>query len=141
MTLKGGRLTASFEYYARIFLSRKSHLPPSQKVVLVPCPDSPERAHALSFCQALANILGVDYVVALERQRFSGPQKDKASVDRQRISFQRTQNLEEKHVIFIDDIVTSGATVTAARKALGPVAGFEVWCLARRRLLVPDQQV
>lgn len=54
------------------------------------------------------------------------------------IPMQCSEDLTEKHVIFIDDIVTTGATAQSARKAVRSSLGFEVWCLAQRRQLATE---
>lgn len=139
ISLKGGQMRAAFQFYAQAFVSRMELGTLPSDTVLVPCPSSKGRFHALVWAQSLAQVLGLPITEALELETPSqGSQKHKSWSDRQKIRFRRTHVLRHKHVIFIDDIVTTGATAIAAQKALGPTLGFEVWCLAHRRQLATE---
>jgi hypothetical protein len=138
ISLKGGRLEAAFLFYARAFLSRRTCSDFPSNAVLVPCPGRSGRRHSEMWALSLAKLLGLPMIEALEPEEENGTQKGKTRYERQRIRFRRKNVLRHKYVIFIDDIVTTGATAVAAQKALGPTEGFEVWCLAHRRQLAAD---
>ena len=131
-SLKGGILDESFEYYAQEFLTQKK---PSQlpvKTVLVPCPGKrPDHAWALAF--QFSKLLSLPISDILEKPHGQKKhQKDKSKHERSRLRFSCQETMRDKHVIFIDDIVTTGASVKAARKAIGACQSFRVWALAQR---------
>lgn len=134
VALKGGRLNRTMELYARIFVSRLYHMPPDE-CVLVPCPSSdPKRKHAQILARAFSRILSIPASDSLVKIS-DGSQKKGSKAQRQKIKMDCMSDFQTKHVIFIDDIVTSGATARSARIAMGPCKSFQVWCLAHRRPL------
>lgn len=141
MSMKGGQLRSAFDFYAKAFISRISLTSLPSNTVLVPCPNLKGRDHSRVLAKAFSKLLGVPIIDALLPVGAPKSQKQKSRAERQRIQFQKTVVLRHKHVIFIDDIVTTGATAIAAQKALGPTVGFEVWCLAHRRQLAADSLI
>jgi predicted amidophosphoribosyltransferase len=138
MSLKGGRPGNAFDFYARAFVAHMNLASLPSNAVLMPCPNSKGRDHALSWAQALSKLIGIPIIQPLEFMPGHTSQKTKSVSERQKITFHATDHPTHKHVIFIDDIVTTGATAKAAKKALGRTQGFEVWCLAHRRQLAAD---
>ena len=136
--LKGGEPRAAYRFYARMLVSRMKYLELPSNTVLLPCPSTRRKDHAKALAIELSQILGVPVVQALMTEKSHKSQKQKSRSEREKIVFQKTASLRRKHVIFIDDIVTTGATAKAAKKALGLTEGFEVWCLAHRRQLATD---
>jgi len=138
ITLKGGRPASAFDFYAQAFVAKMPLADLPSNAVFLPCPNSKGRNHALIWANSLSKLLGIPVIQALESMPGSSSQKHKSRSERQKIEFIKKAILRHKHVIFIDDIITTGATATAAKKALGLTAGFEVWCLAHRRQLAAD---
>jgi predicted amidophosphoribosyltransferase len=138
ISLKGGRLESAFQFYAKAFVTRRSLFDLPSNAVLVACPGRQGRRHSEIWALSLSKLLGLPLIEALELEEDSGSQKGKSRYERQRIRFRKKNVLRHKYVIFIDDIVTTGATAVAAQKALGATEGFEVWCLAHRRQLAAD---
>ncbi len=138
ISLKGGQPQAAFRFYAEIFAARVEigHLPP--ETVLVPCPGTEGRDHARVWAEALGQVLGIPVVKALAHTSEHQSQKKKSRHERQKISLECRTTLRRQHVIFIDDIVTTGSTAIAAKRAIGRTQGFEVWCLAHRRQLATE---
>ncbi len=134
VALKGGRLNRTLDLYARIYVSRLFSGPPTD-CVLVPCPSSSKNPdHALKLAQSFSKILFVPVSTSLIKKSI-GAQKGRSKAERRGIQMECLSDLQTKHVIFIDDIVTSGATARSARIAVGPCRSFQVWCLAYRRQL------
>jgi predicted amidophosphoribosyltransferase len=136
INLKGGRLQGAFGVYAERFVSRMKGID-LQETILVPCPAKGDRKHSQVLAQAFSSLLGLPVYDVLENGSQS-PQKGRLKRDRERILLTAKVQFPDKHVIFIDDIVTTGATAQAAANALKPNRGFEVWCLAHRRQLATD---
>ncbi len=135
--LKGGAQTSMFERFALEFLKFGPFLP--QEAVLIPAPAA-TLDHAFTFAHAVAGVTGIAIWPLLEKQS-SSVQKTKSRQDRLRLKlkpnpfeFKKFQ-AQEPRVIFIDDVITSGATAQAAFYALNSPACFEVWTIARRSLL------
>jgi predicted amidophosphoribosyltransferase len=74
----------------------------------------------------------------LKKCGFGEQQKHKSKRERKAVSMLCEMDFSSKYVIFIDDIVTTGATALSARQAIGACKGFEVWCLAHRRQLATN---
>lgn len=136
-TLKGGRIPSAFYFYAKEFISRKKPILPDGDIVLIPCPGKrPDHASVLT--SVFAEILALPSDDCLEKEKNQIAQKKKNRKQRANLRFFCHSAMAKKHVIFIDDIVTSGATIRAARKAIGPCQSFQVWSLARRVVSLRD---
>jgi predicted amidophosphoribosyltransferase len=133
ISLKGGRLSKTFDYYAQAFVSRLGAIELEENTVLVPCPANSQRKHAFTLAQSISILVGAPIDSCLQKEEQHTSQKSKSRAERQKTEMTCLRNLSRKHVIFIDDIVTTGSTVLSARNAIGPCRSFKVWCLAHRR--------
>ena len=133
--LKGTGQKAAWCYYASCvvqnWLARET---PPQNSVIVPCPAVSDRHdHAYLFAEALSQLTGIPLIMALEKT-VEGPQKNltrRERVFRSGYQFRLRNNICEKfsRVYFVDDIITTGATVSAANthlRALGRVKAISL---------------
>lgn len=131
--LKGGELSETFRFYARNFVGRLSKRLPSQSV-FVPCPSSQARLHSQTLAGAFSEILGFPVIDSLQSDAQES-QKVKSREARERLQLRNCHDFRQHNVIFIDDVVTTGATARSARNAIGSCQSFQVWCLAHRSSL------
>lgn len=129
--LKGGKPRSAFEYYSQKFVSTFKG-PISKRAVLVPSPGIGQD-HAFVFAHTLGQFTSLPILNCLQKQRLDDlPQKRRNKEQRKNMKMLCHADLRNYYVIFIDDVVTTGATFKAARKAIGPCQGFEVWAIAQR---------
>jgi ComF family protein len=113
--------------------------------VLVPVPLHPKRLRERGYNQSsllareLSKLTSLPMVDdCLVRQRHTPPQARTSSIDeRQRNVAQaftcRDQGLQNRQVLLIDDVATSGATVNACAAALKSAGATSVWALVLAR--------
>lgn len=124
VALKGQSQGQAWNYYAERFLDewlRHDSLPIS--AALVPCPAiNDAKDHAFLFAKALSELTGIPLLNALQRVDVK-EQKRMSRLERQRLmetKFVLRSDINEKfsHVYFVDDIITTGTTIQAAKEHL-----------------------
>ena len=139
-SLKGGGPNFIFkrmalECFPRFLYTRG--FPEKTDLIFVPAPASGSSSsdHALELAHALCFYFGGKVSSVLRKvSRFSQKFKDKT--DRSQIQFFSCQPLKDGHIIFVDDVLTTGATARAAFKALNHPKNFVICTLAWKRLSV-----
>lgn len=133
--LKGSAPKLVYQFYAKRLVGLLPRVCRPEGTVVVPCPSKAKRKHALYLAEAIALELGLPILDILQFSQLSGEQKGRNRLERKRTQMQLKDFHTFKHVIFIDDVVTTGSTLKAARGTFKAVKSFEVFCLAHRRSL------
>lgn len=133
LSLKGGRIRAAIDHYVACFCSQISSGKGLKNAILVPCPSFEKADHASALAESFGRVLNLPVKRILKKERSPGPQKGLIRSQRFCLKMVATEEIAYRHVIFIDDILTTGGTAAAAKHALGLKGGFEVWCLGRRQ--------
>lgn len=97
---------------------------------IVPIP-SP---HSLGLARALSRWTGIPTLEVLHQVNPSGSQKLRSRRDRQAVTFtsEAPQGERYANLMICDDVITTGATLRAAFRALGEPRRTQAWCLADR---------
>jgi predicted amidophosphoribosyltransferase len=143
--LKDHRQSVAWRFYAEDFWQaylQKKNFEIKPQTLLVPSPSkSPlEVDHAYLFCQALSEVSGIEMLPLLRRDSKNYDQKKKSKKQRKEITLYLREKIspsifEKRHIILVDDILTTGETAKAASKALRGSLSFEAWVLAYRSTL------
>ena len=130
--------TARFDKMADIFLQQNSKVLIPNKALLIPAPTLKPKNQdpALAWAKALSRKLGLEVRICLRKRNL---QKLRGLSRQERLRLRHEFYLEnitaselvDKEVLFIDDVVTTGATALASRNLL-QCQRFEVWSLAQR---------
>lgn len=142
--LKGWQVAFKWKHYAYLMSLRyRSYLPTGRAIkVVYPPSTTGKKDHAYCFAFYTAYYLGGE-LVSLKRDRteVNRSQKKKTVSERYEIEFRRdekfsvnSENIEQDVWLFVDDVLTTGATYLAVKKALGNPKFMYTWVLAKRTL-------
>jgi predicted amidophosphoribosyltransferase len=134
--LKDGGLEDAFDRLAMTFLNQLESRPRLQDHLFIPSPArAPGRCdHAFEWARALAKFTGGRMEAPLLRKS-QEPQKRLRREERmeKKMSLSKDLSLISKGpVIFVDDVITTGATAYAAHEALQRPQNFETWTISCR---------
>ena len=155
-SLKGAKNSPLFSFLAGEFFLRLNQNPlvfNDQPFVFIPCPprisqeglsflpflkknSTPVLDHGFFWAKALSEQTGWPASSLLSRQPENKSQKKKNITSRKKAVFfppAKTLAPENHSMIFVDDVVTSGATALAARWALNNPRSFMVWSIFWRK--------
>lgn len=93
----------------------------SENTIIVPAPArrTPHRDHAWFLASALSEILGLPLQSAIARIS-DKEQKVLSKYEREHLHFKKVEkNSKDRPILFVDDLITTGSTVRAARNTLG----------------------
>lgn len=142
---KGTKAKDSWTYWSQQFIWHHGLIGDEKEYLLCPCWGRSEKPdHASLFAFGLSQFLYSElhpiiidgYSVSEQTKRLSQLERKKRAKNHEFFSQLAMplgpQKLKEGHVIFVDDIVTTGATAEVAFKVLGCPDNFEVWSLFYR---------
>ncbi len=136
--LKGGRQRTAFALLARefSFSLSETHYLANEDTVVVPAPRrSVSKDHAYRWAEALGAIWQwpVRELLDFHDPRRGSLQKQRRRSERYQLEFKLKERFTRKQrIVFVDDVITTGATAQAAYEALGQPAKFETWVLVAR---------
>ncbi|WP_374029448.1 hypothetical protein [Bdellovibrio bacteriovorus] len=143
LNLKGPGTKSGWNYYANQFMAfMLETLPTNKHIRIVPAPARRANMedHAYNWGEALAHLIGAEFMPCL-RKSTSVHQRGAARGERALLEMELLEKYSDLSTdsteilwVFVDDILTTGATARAAHKALGSPSHFEVWVFARRSL-------
>ncbi len=140
MSLKGPRRSLFVKELAREFFIRIQYIPSLKRdpsLIFIPCPSrNHARDHGFFWAKALGEQLKQPVQQALSHLGSHSDQKAKNLFLRGERKFLLTTNecqLKNKNLVFVDDVVTSGATAKAAYLALRKPESFMVWSIFWRK--------
>lgn len=140
ISLKGPRRSLFFKVLAREFFMRAQYISSLKRdypFTLIPCPSKNYlKDHGFFWAQALGEQMELPIQWALSHSESHSDQKKKNLFLRGERKFLLTMDeciFKNKSLVFVDDVVTSGATAKAAYLALGKPESFMVWSIFWRK--------
>lgn len=143
-TLKGQYSGQQWSNYAYLMVERFRHMFPKGKKIVVTYPPSKSgrKDHAYYLAESVAKIMGAELFGSLQRvQKKTQDQKKKNVHQRREVEFRVPEKnsvciseRDDDIWLFVDDVLTTGATNQAVKKALGNPKYMYTWVLARRIL-------
>ncbi|GIL17123.1 MAG: hypothetical protein BroJett040_08740 [Oligoflexia bacterium] len=143
MNLKGHHYMFVYLAYADLLLERakQKEIRISADTIIVPAPPrrTGDRDHAHHLAEAISLRTGCVLALALERES-AEMQKNLSRQERQKSQMKLHEKFTQdavrgRGILFVDDIITTGATARAAWLALGSPKRFHIWTLANRSSL------
>lgn len=146
---KGGGAPQRYRFFAEELVRKwtaTTRLDLNAGLVIVPAPPKKSRAedHAVLFAFEIARQLGAPVYNGLLRSNCESQKKRKRHERKNiRLYLDRalSEALQKRSVVFVDDVITTGATSQAAYNVLQPRQGFEVLTLAARPSLQNEVKV
>jgi predicted amidophosphoribosyltransferase len=137
--LKGMADPHSWHKFAAMTATLGLSVPRNACLIPIPSKRNPSGDHAFGFARALQNLTGL----AIEACLHSPPQPHQRGLNkaqRRQIDIRKVKRLSRSYAcyILVDDVITSGATISAAHQALGRPASIQALCLMDRPLVAKD---
>lgn len=142
MSLKGGGALEAFRKDLVQWLIARSNWNPEESAkdwIVIPAPPriDGQLDHAVKLAQEIALSLGIPLSQPLQRGGTAGVVHHRLHRRERHLSARANLHLRERsktyrRVIFVDDVITTGATANRAKALIGNPEYFQVWVLARR---------
>lgn len=133
--LKGVKAKEAWRYYAKDLLNYKDQF---KYDFVTPIPSGHLLSkHAKFFGQAVSHFLNIPYLEILEKDSQIKDQKKLSITERQQTQIKQCEqftitDLENKRILLVDDILTTGSSFKAAKRAIGPAKEVDLLTLFYR---------
>jgi ComF family protein len=138
---KYNRIRDLVEKLAEIMVRRLEEGFPNGRLVLVPVPLHPKREAERGFNQArelakkISEYFDITFVECLKRERYTLPQVEKTGAERRTnvinafVLEKDISQIKDKTVLLVDDVFTTGATLSECARKLRQAGARQVWGL------------